>query len=126
MKKNIHKSHSIERFKSELEHKWYKHLQTPYPLGFSDNICHEGKGFRCFFFFVFFFFFFVLFFVVVVFFFFGGGGVVLFFCFLGFFLLFFLFFFFFFFFFVFCSYRDQAKANENYPRRIKIATELEL
>ena len=36
-----------ERFKNilrhELELKWIKRLQTPFPLGFNDNIYHEGN-----------------------------------------------------------------------------------
>ena len=43
----IHKSNSIERFKTilrhELELKWIKRLQTPFTLGFNDNIYHEGN-----------------------------------------------------------------------------------
>ena len=45
--KIIHKSNSAERFKNilrhELELKWIKRLQTPFPLGFNDNIYHEGN-----------------------------------------------------------------------------------
>ena len=45
--KIIHKSNSTERFKNilrhELELKWIKRLQTPFPLGFNDNIYHEGN-----------------------------------------------------------------------------------
>ena len=45
LKKNIHRSNSTERFKNilrhELELKWIKRLQTPFPLGFNDNIYHE-------------------------------------------------------------------------------------
>ena len=38
----------------ELELKWIKLLQTPHPLGFNDNIYHEGNisrlpDFLCFF-----------------------------------------------------------------------------
>ena len=47
MKKNIQKSNSTERFKNilrhELELKWIKRLQTPFPLGLNDNIYHEGN-----------------------------------------------------------------------------------
>ena len=47
LKKIIHKSNSTERFKNilrhELELKWIKRLQTPFPLGFNDNIYHEGN-----------------------------------------------------------------------------------
>ena len=43
----IHKSNSTERFKNvlrhELELKWIKRLQAPFPLGFNDNIYHEGN-----------------------------------------------------------------------------------
>ena len=43
--KITHKSNSTERFKNilrhELELKWIKHLQTPFPLGFNDNIYNE-------------------------------------------------------------------------------------
>ena len=47
LKKIKHKSNSTERFKNilrhELELKWNKRLQTPFPLGFNDNIYHEGN-----------------------------------------------------------------------------------
>ena len=47
VEKNIQKSNSTERFKNilrhELELKWIKRLQTPFPLGFNDNIYHEGN-----------------------------------------------------------------------------------
>ena len=47
VEKNIHKSNSTERFKNilrrKLELKWIKRLQTPFPLGFNDNIYHEGN-----------------------------------------------------------------------------------
>ena len=47
IKKIIHKSNSTERLKNilrhELELKWIKRLQTPFPLGFNDNIYHEGN-----------------------------------------------------------------------------------
>ena len=47
VEKIIHKSNSTERFKTilkhELELKWIKRLQTPFPLGFNDNIYHEGN-----------------------------------------------------------------------------------
>ena len=46
-KKILHKSTSTERFKNilrhELELKWIKRLQISYPLGFNDNIYHEGN-----------------------------------------------------------------------------------
>ena len=32
---------NIKRFETEL--KWIKLLQTPFPLGFNDNIHHEGN-----------------------------------------------------------------------------------
>ena len=45
LKKLYKKSNSTERFKNilrhELELKWIKRLQTPFPLGFNDNIYHE-------------------------------------------------------------------------------------
>ena len=48
LKKIIHKSNSTERFKNilrlEPEFKWIKRLQTPFPLGFNDNIYHEGNS----------------------------------------------------------------------------------
>ena len=56
--KSIHRSNSTERLKNilrhELELKWIKRLQTPFPLGSNDNIYHEGNiskmpDFRCFF-----------------------------------------------------------------------------
>ena len=34
----------IERHETEL--KWIKLLQTPYPLGFNDNIYHKGNLFQ--------------------------------------------------------------------------------
>ena len=47
LKKIIHKANSTERLKNilrhELELKWIKRLQTPFPLGFNDNIYHEGN-----------------------------------------------------------------------------------
>ena len=47
VEKIIHKSNSTERFKNilrhELELKLTKRLQTPFPLGFNDNIYHEGN-----------------------------------------------------------------------------------
>ena len=47
VEKIIHKSNSTERIKNilrhELELKWIKRLQTPFPLGFNDNIYHEGN-----------------------------------------------------------------------------------
>ena len=46
VEKIIHKSNSTEIFKNilrhELELKRIKRLQTPFPLGFNDNIYHEG------------------------------------------------------------------------------------
>ena len=43
----MHKSNSIKRFKNILRHelqlKWIKRLQTLFPLGFNDNIYHEGN-----------------------------------------------------------------------------------
>ena len=42
----IFNSNSTERYKNifrhETELKWIKSLQTPFPLGFNDNIYHEG------------------------------------------------------------------------------------
>ena len=47
LKKIIHKSNSTERLKNILRHelklKWIKRLQTPFPLGFNDNIYREGN-----------------------------------------------------------------------------------
>ena len=47
VEKIIHKSNSTERFKNilrhELELKWINRLKTPFPLGFNDNIYHEGN-----------------------------------------------------------------------------------
>ena len=47
----IHKSNSTERLKNilrhELELKWIKCLQTPFPVGFNDNIYHEGITLKC-------------------------------------------------------------------------------
>ena len=45
VEKIIHKSNSTERLKNILSHelKWIKRLQTPFPLGFNDNIYHEGN-----------------------------------------------------------------------------------
>ena len=44
-------ANSTSRFKimkrHETELKWIKLLQTPYPLGFSDNIYHEGNIRKC-------------------------------------------------------------------------------
>ena len=43
----IFNSNSTERyeniFRHETELKWIKPLQTPFPLGFNDNIYHEGN-----------------------------------------------------------------------------------
>ena len=40
-------SNSTERYKTifrhEIEFKWLKSLQTPFPLGFNDNIYHQGN-----------------------------------------------------------------------------------
>ena len=45
LKKIIYKPNSSERLKNilslEIELKWVKLLQTPFPLGFNDNIYHE-------------------------------------------------------------------------------------
>ena len=47
VEKIIHKFNSAERVKNilrhELELKWIKRLQIPFPLGFNDNIYHEGN-----------------------------------------------------------------------------------
>ena len=47
MEKIEYDANSTSRFKiikrHETELKWIKLLQTPYPLGFNDNIYHEGK-----------------------------------------------------------------------------------
>ena len=47
MEKITYDSNSTSRFKiikrHETELKWIKPLQTPYPLGFNDNIYHEGN-----------------------------------------------------------------------------------
>ena len=44
--KKLYTTNSTERLKNilrhELERKWIKRLQTPFPLGFNDNIYHEG------------------------------------------------------------------------------------
>ena len=34
----------MKRHDTEL--KWIKFLHTPFPLGFNDNICHEGNIFK--------------------------------------------------------------------------------
>ena len=43
----MYKPNSSERFKNILRHeielKWIKLLQTPFPLGINDNIYHEGN-----------------------------------------------------------------------------------
>ena len=42
----IFNSNSTERYKKfrhETERKWIKLLQTPFPLGFNDNIYHQGN-----------------------------------------------------------------------------------
>ena len=31
-------------FRHETEHKWIKSFQTPFPLGFNDNIYHQGNN----------------------------------------------------------------------------------
>ena len=43
--KKLYTSNSTERFKNTLRHelKYIKHLQTPFPLGFNNNIYHEGN-----------------------------------------------------------------------------------
>ena len=45
----IFNSNSTERYKNifrhETELKWIKSLKTPFPLGFNDNIYHEGNIF---------------------------------------------------------------------------------
>ena len=47
VEKNTNDANSTSRFKiikrHETELKWIKLLQTPYPLGFNDNIYHEGN-----------------------------------------------------------------------------------
>ena len=47
VEKIINKSNFTERFKNILRHehklKWIKRLQTPFLLGFNDNIYHEGN-----------------------------------------------------------------------------------
>ena len=47
VEKIIHKTISTERLKNisrhELELKWIKRLETPFPLGFNDNIYHQGN-----------------------------------------------------------------------------------
>ena len=47
MEKITYDANSTSRFKiikrHETELKWIKLLQTPYPLGFNDNIYHEGN-----------------------------------------------------------------------------------
>ena len=46
MEKITYDANSTSRFKiiktHEIELKWIKLLQTPYPVGFNDNIYHEG------------------------------------------------------------------------------------
>ena len=43
----IFDSNSTERYKNILRHetklKWIKLLQSPFPLGFNDNIYHQGN-----------------------------------------------------------------------------------
>ena len=47
IEKITYDANSTSRFKiikrHETELKWIKLLQTPHPLGFNDNICHEGN-----------------------------------------------------------------------------------
>ena len=47
VEKIIYKANSTERlqniYRHEIELKWIKLLQTPFPLGFNDNIYHEGN-----------------------------------------------------------------------------------
>ena len=47
VEKIIFKANSTERFQNILRHeielKWTKLLQAPFPLGFNDNIYHEGN-----------------------------------------------------------------------------------
>ena len=47
----IFDSNSTERYKNifrhETELKWIKLLQTPFPLGFNDNIYHQGTFLKC-------------------------------------------------------------------------------
>ena len=47
VEKITYDANSTSRFKiikrRETELKWIKLLQTPYPLGFNDNIYHEGN-----------------------------------------------------------------------------------
>ena len=47
MEKITYDANSTGRFKiikgHETDLKWIKLLQTPYPLGFNDNIYHEGN-----------------------------------------------------------------------------------
>ena len=47
LKKNIYTLQFYRKTKNilrhELELKWIKRLQTPFPLGFNDNIYHEGN-----------------------------------------------------------------------------------
>ena len=48
VEKNIYDPNSSTRLKNlkryEAELKWIKSLQTPFPLGFNDNIYHEGNS----------------------------------------------------------------------------------
>ena len=37
----VHEINNIKRHETEL--KWIKFLQSPFPLGFNDNIYHEGN-----------------------------------------------------------------------------------
>ena len=47
VKKIVYGDNSTKRYRNilrrELELKWIKLLQTPHPLGFNDNIYHEGN-----------------------------------------------------------------------------------
>ena len=47
VEKLIYGDNSTKRYRNilrhELELKWIKLLQTPHPLGFNDNIYHEGN-----------------------------------------------------------------------------------
>ena len=47
VEKIIYGDNSTKRYRNilrhELESKWIKLLQTPHPLGFNDNIYHEGN-----------------------------------------------------------------------------------
>ena len=51
IKKIIYDQNSSARLKNikrhETELKWIKCLQSPFPLGFNDNIYHEGNFLKC-------------------------------------------------------------------------------